>query len=74
MVVEECGEDGLLVPARHAPALASAIRRLAENDDVTRKFGMAVRERVVRSFDEKSVIEQTLYVYVELIVGLRQAA
>jgi glycosyltransferase involved in cell wall biosynthesis len=65
------GQDGLLVPARDAPALAKAIWRLAENDDLARKLGLAARERVVKSFDETIVIERTLDVYQELIPGFR---
>jgi glycosyltransferase involved in cell wall biosynthesis len=65
------GQDGLLVPARDAHALANAIWRLAENNELARKLGMAARERVVRSFDETIVIERTLDVYQELIPGFR---
>lgn len=65
------GQDGLLVPARDAPALANAIWRLAVNNDLARRLGLAARERVVRSFDETIVIDRTLEVYEELIPGFR---
>jgi glycosyltransferase involved in cell wall biosynthesis len=63
------GIDGLLVPPRDARALAEAIWRLASNPPLAAKLGAAARERVVRCFDEKIVIRQTLEVYEELLPG-----
>jgi glycosyltransferase involved in cell wall biosynthesis len=63
------GVDGLLVPARDARTLAEAIWRLASNPPLAAKLGAAARERVVRCFDERIVIRQTLDVYEELLPG-----
>src|SRR4029077_1500572 len=67
------GIDGLLVPARDARTLAEAIWRLASNPTLAAKLGAAARERVVRCFDEKIVIRQTLDVYEELLPGFASA-
>ena len=40
------GETGLVVPAGDATALASALRRLAENPALRAKFGAGGREAV----------------------------
>jgi glycosyltransferase involved in cell wall biosynthesis len=44
------GETGLLVPRSDAPALARALSRLLEDDDLRRRLGSAARARVETSF------------------------
>ena len=63
------GLDGILVPARDARALADAIWQLVSDADLASRFGVAARERVLRSFDENIVIQRTLDVYEELMPG-----
>ena len=63
------GLDGLLVPARDAAALASAIARLHDEPLLARQLGIAARAKALAEFDERIVIERTLDVYRELLGG-----
>ena len=65
------GEDGLLVPVRDWRALADAIRRLADDPALRRRFGSAARAKALSEFDERIVIERTLAVHAELLDGMR---
>lgn len=62
--------DGLLVPAGNAHALAGAILRLQDNPALRERLGAAARAKALASFDECSVIQQTLAVYRELLPGI----
>lgn len=59
-------EDGLIIPARDATALALAVARLADDPDLCRTLGTAARQRARMEFDERMVIDKTLAVYEEL--------
>jgi len=61
--------DGLLVPVRNPIALADAIRRLLDDAAFAQKLGMAARRKALVEFDEKIVIERTLSVYNEVLLG-----
>ncbi|WP_243038990.1 glycosyltransferase family 4 protein [Dyella sedimenti] len=61
------GEDGLLVPARDAQALARAIARLHDDPELARGLGRAARVKALAEFDERIVIEKTMAVYRELL-------
>jgi glycosyltransferase involved in cell wall biosynthesis len=61
------GVDGLLVPVRDFKALAAAIARLQDTPALAARLGVAAREKAVREFDERLVIERTLRVYDELL-------
>src|SRR5690606_30915248 len=63
------GVDGLLVPARDAAALATAIARLQDDPELAERLGEAARAKVLAEFDEKIVIERTMAVYRELQVA-----
>ena len=65
MIVE--GETGLLVPPRDAKALAGALRRLIDLPELRERMGQAGRERVIRHFDEKEMVRQTIRVYRDLL-------
>ena len=58
--------DGLLVPVRNSEALATAIARLHDSPELAVRLGLAAREKVLREFDERIVIERTLSIYNEL--------
>jgi galacturonosyltransferase len=52
------GENGFLVPAREAPALAAAMERmLALSDDERAQLGRASRALIERSFAEQRVTD-----------------
>lgn len=61
------GVDGLLVPARDADALAAAIGRLDKDPALCNALGGAARNKALKEFDERIVIERTIDVYHELI-------
>jgi glycosyltransferase involved in cell wall biosynthesis len=61
------GVDGLLVPVRDFKALAAAIARLQDTPALAARLGVAAREKALREFDERIVIERTLRVYDELL-------
>lgn len=58
---------GLLIPPKDADALAQAIARLDDNPELILKLGAAAKEKALREFDEKIIIEQTKAVYRELV-------
>ena len=57
------GENGLIVPARDAVALASAINRLIEDANLRAVMGKRGREIAIQYFSEEKVISETLGVY-----------
>lgn len=66
-VVSINGEEGLIVPVRDGRALADAIRWLDDDRAFGRKLGLAARQKALREFDERIVIERTLAVYREVL-------
>jgi glycosyltransferase involved in cell wall biosynthesis len=61
------GVNGLLVPPRDAPALASAIRFMWEQPDERARMGSAARQTVLQDFDQSIVFEKTFAVYRDLL-------
>ncbi|HSX59227.1 MAG TPA: glycosyltransferase family 4 protein [Tahibacter sp.] len=61
------GIDGLLVPARNAAALATAIARLDDDRSLLRRLGDAARANVLATYDVRIVNARTLDVYRELV-------
>jgi len=57
------GNNGLLVPARDAPALAEALARLIADPDMRRRMGERGRALAVGEFSQEQVIAETLAVY-----------
>lgn len=66
-VVANDGVDGLRVPPRDAPALATAIGRLIDDPALAARLGQAARVKALSQFDERLVIGRTLAVYEELL-------
>lgn len=64
------GRNGLLVPARDADTLASALARLSGDGALRREMGAAGRQMAEAEFAIEQVIERTLGLYDQL---LRQA-
>jgi len=65
--VVEHGVTGLLVPPRDHVALASAIARLAGDQELRARMSSAARERARHLFDQRRCIETTLSVYERLL-------
>ncbi len=61
------GENGLLVPVRNVARLADAIECLLLDRNLRQKMGRQGRERVLRYFDERIVVAQTLDLYRQLL-------
>ncbi len=62
--------DGLLVPAKDAPALAKALARLQDDPSLCKRLGEAARTKALKEFDEIIVLERTLSIYDELFYAL----
>ena len=67
-VVEE-GKNGFLVPTKDHVALASAIEKLVNNEELRVKMGKYGREKALREFDERIVVNRILQIYEELLVN-----
>jgi glycosyltransferase involved in cell wall biosynthesis len=60
---EVVGDAALLVPPGDTEALAAAIGRLLDDDELAASLGAAGRERVMRLYTWRSVAEQTVHWY-----------
>ena len=63
----EDGKCGLVVPPRDAEALRDALRALAQNADLRRRFGAAARARIEGPFNFRHTAEKTLALYRRLL-------
>jgi glycosyltransferase involved in cell wall biosynthesis len=61
------GENGLLVPAKSATALAEALRKLLDDPPLRRRMGQCGRALAVAEFSKEKVNAETLAVYRELL-------
>jgi glycosyltransferase involved in cell wall biosynthesis len=66
------GDNGLLVPIRHASSLVWAFRLLLENADLRQSMGARSRERALREFNRDLVVGQMLSLY-GLMLGSRSS-
>ena len=57
------GETGLIVPVRDSQSLAEACQELAASQAVRERMGIAGRERIVKIYDERIVLESTIRAY-----------
>ena len=60
------GETGLLVPPGDAPALAAAVRVLADDPDLAARMGRAGQQRVKEHFDPQTMVAELQDLYDEL--------
>jgi glycosyltransferase involved in cell wall biosynthesis len=58
--------NGLLVPVRQVAPLVEAIRFLRDHPQERKRMGRAGREKVLRQFDQRLVLEATHALYLEL--------
>jgi glycosyltransferase involved in cell wall biosynthesis len=65
----EDGRTGILVPSRSPAALARAIRRLAADPGLRWKMGQAGRERVMRLFPPRLVLDALVDEYENLLAA-----
>jgi glycosyltransferase involved in cell wall biosynthesis len=63
------GANGLLIPARDAGALASAVLAMVRDVDELTKMGGASRALVEEKFDETKVIAETVSLYLDIFNG-----
>lgn len=61
------GESGLIVPPADPAALAEALTRLAQDEELRRKLGEAARQHVSRHFSLAAGIDRQWQVYQELL-------
>lgn len=61
------GQNGFLIPVKDAHALANAIAKLDDSEELRVKMGAKARQIAIDKFDEKIVLSQTLDVYDELL-------
>jgi rhamnosyl/mannosyltransferase len=61
------GETGLVVPARDAPALASAIQKLSDDPGLRARMGAAGRARVRAEFTREKMVARVMQVYAEVL-------
>lgn len=59
--------DGLLVPVKDGQALAQAIARLQDDPELRQRLGRAAREKALREYDERLIVNRTLQVYGEIV-------
>lgn len=69
-VVTTDGFDGLRVEPRDAGALAESIARLDDDRELLLQLGHHARQKALRDFDERLVIQRTIDVYTELLEPL----
>lgn len=66
-VVGRDGETGILVPPADSAALATAIKRLLDDEHLRLKMGEAGRKRIERNFTWEQAAKKTIEVYQEVM-------
>ena len=61
------GDNGLLVEARNATALADALVKLLADPELRQQMGQRGRERVLSEFSQEIIITQILSLYREVL-------
>ena len=61
------GQTGLLVPEKNAKALASAIKKIADDETLTQKLITGAREHCAENFSWDNVTKRTLAVYASVL-------
>lgn len=56
----EDGRNGYLVPPRDSQALAQAIARIMENEELRQQFGQYSRQKIEREFDDQLVVTRLI--------------
>lgn len=66
--VVEDGKNGLLVPSHDRVALADALQELIDAPDLCKQMGKASRERAVRLFSNRIIVDATMRFYSRVMV------
>lgn len=66
------GDNGLLVPARDAEALAQSIAKLLESDELRRRMAGRARQIVAERFSNDVINSATLELYREMLGGVKE--
>jgi glycosyltransferase involved in cell wall biosynthesis len=61
------GDNGMLVEARDAAALANALSRLLADPELRSRMGQRGRERVLNEFSQEKIVAQVLEIYREVL-------
>lgn len=61
------GEEGYVVPPEDPAALAGAITKMVENENLRLKMGKAARQHVLKGFTERHVVANVASVYSNLL-------
>ena len=67
--VNQNGKTGFIVPPRNSKALAEAINRLLEDENLRKKMGVEGRRRVEREFTKERMARETLKLYEEVLAS-----
>lgn len=60
------GIEGILYPCQDTGKLAEAVKRIFENDDLAKQYGMAARERALLTHDPETNYQRLLEIYEQL--------
>ncbi len=61
------GETGFVIPARDPARLAESLRVLLKDAALRTRMGVAGRDRVIRDFQERDMVQKTIEVYRRLL-------
>jgi len=67
--VNQNGKTGFVVPPRNSKALAEAINRLLEYENLRKRMGVEGRRRVEREFTRERMVRRTLALYEEILAS-----
>ena len=70
--VVEDGRTGIIVPPANAPAITSAIVRLADSAELRSQMGAAARARVVENYSMETMAARTLALYRDRVRTTRE--
>jgi L-malate glycosyltransferase len=70
--VVEDGVTGIIVPPANASAIATAVERLAESQELRTEMGALARARVVENYSMKNMAARTLALYRECVRKTRE--
>jgi len=68
--IVEDGKNGFLVPVKNVDKVVEKLKLLIENPNVRQKFGEYSRQKGVREFDVRLIVQKYLDVYLKLMENL----